>query len=348
MRSGTSPATVDRRLSVAPMMERTDRHFRYLLRLLAPRTLLYTEMITAPAIVRGDGARLLEFDALEHPVALQLGGSDPAELAEAAAAGAARGYDEINLNVGCPSTRVQSGRFGVCLMREPDLVADCVRAMRAAVAVPVTVKTRIGVDEDDDYAFLVRFVETVAAAGCATFIVHARKAWLHGVSPKENRTLPPLRYDRVGRLKADFPELEIVVNGGIASAEVALAQLAQVDGVMVGREAYRHPYFIAGLDRLVYGGAPPPSRAEAVRAYLAHVRAERARGTPAAALVRHLHGLYHGEPGATAWRRALSPGPATAGEDAERIIERALAAAEAHGLGGGGRRPKSTAAEAAR
>jgi tRNA-dihydrouridine synthase A len=331
------------------MMERTDRHFRYLLRLLAPRTLLYTEMITAPAIVRGDATRLLDFDPAEHPVALQLGGSDPAELAAAAAAGARRGYDEINLNVGCPSTRVQSGRFGVCLMREAGLVAEAVRAMRAAVAVPVTVKTRIGVDDDDDYAFLARFVETVAAAGCVTFIVHARKAWLHGVSPKENRTLPPLRYDRVARIKQDFPALEVVVNGGIGSADVALEQLARVDGVMIGREAYRQPYFIAELDRLVHGVATPlPSRADVVRAYLRYVRAERARGTHARALTRHLNGLYHGEPGAAAWRRALAPVAGGGDDEAERLLADALAAAESQGVAGGGRRPKSTVAEAAR
>ena len=333
---------LDRRLSVAPMMERTDRHFRYLVRLLAPRTLLYTEMVTAAAIVRGDAERLLQFDFAEHPVALQLGGSDPGELAAAARAGAERGYDEINLNVGCPSARVQAGRFGACLMREPGLVAECVSAMRAAVAVPVTVKTRIGVDDEDDYEFLARFIETVSAGGCDSFTVHARKAWLNGVSPKANRTLPPLRYERVAQLKRAFPALEIIVNGGITSAAQVREQLEHVDGVMIGREAYRHPFAMLELDRMVHGECGPrPTRAEIVHAYLPHFSRELERGTPAHHLTRHLVGLYQGEPGAARWRRTLG----------ERPTPDALAAAvqssQGAGFSGGGRRPKSDSAAAA-
>ncbi|RPI63030.1 MAG: tRNA dihydrouridine(20/20a) synthase DusA, partial [Lysobacterales bacterium] len=229
--------TTDRRLSVAPMMDRTDRHLRYLLRLLAPHARLYTEMITARALVRGDAERLLRFDAAEHPVALQLGGSEPGELAKAARLGEDAGYDEINLNVGCPSDRVQAGCFGAALMLEPKRVADCVRAMRAAVAVPVTVKTRLGVDHHDSYEFVRDFVGEVAAAGCATFIVHARKAWLSGLSPRENREIPPLDYARVHRLKRELPELTVVINGGFVTLEDSVAQLAQLDGVMIGRAA---------------------------------------------------------------------------------------------------------------
>jgi tRNA-dihydrouridine synthase A len=335
---------IDRRISVAPMMERTDRHFRYLLRLLAPRTLLYTEMVTAAAVVRGDAQRLLRYDPVEHPVALQLGGSDPGALAAAARMGAEHGYDEINLNIGCPSERVQSGRFGVCLMREPALVADCVAAMRTSVSVPVTVKTRIGVDHDDDYAFLARFVDTVAAAGCRSFVVHARKAWLHGVSPKANRTLPPLDYERVAALKRAFPELEIIVNGGITTVAQVRALLERVDGVMIGREAWRQPWLMAQLDRVVHGtNAHARSREDAAEAYLGHVTRELAGGVRASQLLRPLSGLYHGEPGAAQWRREL--GRRDADPDAQLdILARAIAAmAASQGCAGdaGGRRPKS-------
>ena len=291
------------------MMDRTDRHFRYLLRLLAPHARLYTEMITARALLHGDAPRLLEFDAAEHPVALQLGGSDPAELAAAARLGAEAGYDEVNLNVGCPSDRVQAGCFGAALMRTPHLVADCVAAMRAAVPIPVTVKTRLGVDEHDSYEFLCELVERVARAGCGTLIVHARKAWLKGLSPKENREIPPLDYARVHRLKADFPELRVVINGGLRSIDDCLAQLARVDGVMLGRAAVDDLALIASLDARAFGVAPQPLEA-AVDGYLGHVRRELARGTPLRSMTRHLFGLRAGRPGGRRWRRELTHLPA--------------------------------------
>jgi len=245
---------LDRRLAVAPMLDWTDRHFRWLVRRITRRTLLYTEMVTTGALLHGgDRERFLGFDEDEHPVALQLGGADPRELAACARLGAERGYDEINLNVGCPSDRVQSGRFGACLMAEPALVADCVKAMRDAIDVPVTVKHRIGIDERDSYHALCDFVGTVAAAGCDAFVVHARKAWLSGLSPKENRSVPPLRYDVVHRLKRDFPGLTIVLNGGIESLDAAQAQLAHVDGVMLGRAAYHDPWVLAEADEQIFG-----------------------------------------------------------------------------------------------
>ena len=303
----TRRESLSRRLSVAPMMDWSDRHFRHFLRILAPRALLYTEMIVAQAIMRGDRARLLDFDAAEHPVALQLGGSDPATLASAARIGAEWGYDEINLNVGCPSDRVQSATFGACLMARPALVADCVAAMRARVAIPVTVKCRIGIDAHDSYEFLETFIDTVAAAGCDTFIVHARKAILAGLSPRQNREIPPLQYDTVWRLKAARPTLTIVINGGIRSLELARAQWAAVDGVMIGREAYHNPYFFANLERAASPGASlPPEPAEVVARMRPYVEAERARGTRLHSIVRHMLGLYSGRPGARAWRRTLS------------------------------------------
>ena len=298
---------LDRRLSVAPMMDWTDRHCRYFLRLIAPRTLLYTEMIPTGAILLGQPERFLRFDRAEHPLALQLGGADPDELARCAETGAARGYDEINLNVGCPSDRVQNARFGACLMAEPDLVAMCVRAMRAAVTVPVTVKARVGIDRQESYDFLRRFVEAIAAAGCRTVILHARNAWLSGLSPKENREIPPLRYELVHRVKGDFPELEIISNGGIRSLEQARAQLARVDGVMIGREAYQNPYVLAEWEHALLGGAAPaPSRFEVVERLLPYVERELAAGTPLRAITRHVLGLFNGLPGARAWRRRLS------------------------------------------
>ncbi|HEY8521807.1 MAG TPA: tRNA dihydrouridine(20/20a) synthase DusA [Gammaproteobacteria bacterium] len=305
-------------LCVAPMMERTDRHCRYFLRLLAPHARLYTEMVTAQAVLRGDRRRLLAFHPAEHPVALQLGGSKPAELAAAARAGEAEGYDEINLNVGCPSDRVQAGCFGAALMLEPQRVADCVAAMRAAVRVPVTVKTRLGVDDRDSYEYLAAFVAGLAAAGCRTVIVHARKAWLKGLSPKENREIPPLDYARVHRLKRDFPELEVIINGGLRDAASAAAQLAHVDGVMLGRAAYDDPWLMRELDERLFGACPecaasgrsrPAMRARAAEAYLAYVADELAAGTPLKAMTRHVMGLYAGRPGARRWRRALGALP---------------------------------------
>jgi tRNA-dihydrouridine synthase A len=295
------------RLSAAPMMDWSDRHFRHFLRVLAPRALLYTEMVVAQAILRGDRARLLDFDAAEHPVALQLGGSDPKTLAMAARIGAEWGYDEINLNVGCPSDRVQNASFGACLMARPALVAECIAAMRQAVTVPVTVKCRIGIDADDSFEFLETFIDTVAATGADTFIVHARKAILAGLSPKENREIPPLRYDTVWRLKAARPALTIVINGGLRSVAAVREQWRHVDGVMIGREAYHNPYFFAALDRELAPGAPePPGPREVVGRMRGYVEAELARGTRLHSIARHMLGLYAGRVGARAWRRTLS------------------------------------------
>ena len=298
---------LDRRLAVAPMMDWTDRHERYFLRLIARRTLLYTEMVTTGAILFGDRTRFLAFDSAEHPVALQLGGSEPGALAAAARAGQAFGYDEINLNVGCPSDRVQNGRFGACLMATPALVARAVRAMNDAVALPVTVKTRIGIDEQDSYGFLADFVGQVAEAGCSTFVVHARKAWLTGLSPKENRRVPPLDYGRVHRLKTDFPDLEIIVNGGIKTAAQAAAQLARVDGVMVGRAAYQDPFCLALMEQVLFDDPRPvTSRHEIIARFIPYVERQRRAGVPLTSMTRHILGLFNGMPGARAWRRHLS------------------------------------------
>ena len=298
------PAWSDHRLAVAPMMERTDRHCRYFLRLLAPHAWLYTEMITARALLHGARERLLAFHPAEHPIAVQLGGGAPAELASAAQLATSAGYDEINLNVGCPSGRVQAGCFGAALMANPALVAECVQAMRDASGLPVTVKTRLGIDDLDSYSHLCEFVAAVAAAGCRTVFVHARKAWLSGLSPKENRDIPPLDYKRVHRLKQDFPELEIVINGGLSAVDTATAQLEHVDGVMLGRAVYRDPYLFAALDAQLFGGVLP-SRAAVLEAMLRYAASEVAKGTPLRAITRHLMGLYAGLPGARGWRRTL-------------------------------------------
>jgi tRNA-dihydrouridine synthase A len=313
---------LDRRLSIAPMMDRTDRHCRYFLRLITRRALLYTEMIPTGAILQGLRARALRFDPAEHPVALQLGGADPDELARAAEFGEAAGYDEINLNVGCPSDRVQSARFGACLMAEPELVAASVRAMREAVGVPVTVKTRIGIDQQDSYDFLRGFVEAVAAAGCGTIIVHARKAWLSGLSPKENREIPPLRYELVHRLKQDFPELEVILNGGLRTPERARSELAHLDGVMLGREAYQNPFALAAWERELYDSDEPlPERAEIVQHLLPYVERELAEGTPLRAITRHILGLFNGQPGARSWRRHLSEAANRPGAGPEVLLQ---------------------------
>lgn len=287
------------------MMDWTDRHCRYFHRLLAPHARLYTEMVTSAALVRGERVHLLAYNAEEHPVALQLGGADPVELAMAARHGAEAGYDEINLNVGCPSDRVQSGRFGACLMREPELVAECVRAMREAVAVPVTVKCRIGVDGQDDDADLFAFAARMADAGVRVLIVHARKAWLQGLSPKQNREVPPLNYQRVYRLKQEFPELVVVINGGIDGLPAVEEHLRHVDGVMLGRLAYHDPHALARIDAALFGGAPPV-RDVVLRQMRAYIEAERVRGVRLASITRHVLGLYHGEPGGKAFRRVLS------------------------------------------
>ncbi|HEX7328833.1 MAG TPA: tRNA dihydrouridine(20/20a) synthase DusA [Casimicrobiaceae bacterium] len=321
-------AFADHRLSVAPMMDWTDRHCRYFLRLVSRHVRLYTEMITAPALVHGDVPRHLDFDPAEHPVALQLGGSDPAALAHAARLGERWGYDEINLNCGCPSERVQTGSFGACLMANPALVADCVKAMRDAVAVPVTVKHRIGLDHDERYSFVRDFVGTVAAAGCEVFIVHARTAVLKGLSPKENREVPPLRYDVVARLKRDFPALTIVINGGFARWDAIEDELRRVDGVMLGRVAYHDPYFLAEADRRIFGDAAPArSRAAIVGALADYARREARRGTPLRAITRHVLGLYHSAPGGRHFRRILSDAAKLAGGDAT-LFDEALRAVE--------------------
>jgi len=309
---------LDRRICVAPMMDYTDRHCRYLMRLLSPGALLYTEMVTAQALAHGDVERLLGFDASEHPLALQLGGSDPELLARAARLGVERGYDEINLNVGCPSDRVQSGRFGACLMAEPGLVADCVRAMREAVDVPVTVKCRIGIDDRDDYSFLEEFVDAVSAAGVSVFIVHARKAFLSGLSPKENREIPPLRYEVAARLKCARPGLRIILNGGLRSLEDVRQWLPQFDGVMIGRQAYQDPYLLAELHREFIDPAwVPPQRYEVVLAYADYVERMLRLGHRLPLLLRPAMGLYAGFPGARSWRRFLSEQGTRSGASAE-------------------------------
>lgn len=302
-------AELNKILSVAPMMDWTDRYCRAFHRLLTRRALLYSEMVPVGAILYGERARFLDFDAVERPLALQLGGSEPAALAKAAAIAADWGYDEINLNCGCPSDRVQQGRFGACLMAEPALVRDCLATMRAAVSIPVTVKCRIGIDEQEDYADLLRFVDCVAESGCDTFIVHARKAWLKGLSPKENREIPPLRHDLVRRLKAERPGLRIHLNGGLTSLEQAAAALDWADGVMLGRAAYQDPWLLAEVDRRLYG-APPllADRAQAVEALCELAARHCARGLPLKWLGRHTLGLMNGLPGARAWRRTLSEG----------------------------------------
>ena len=302
------PAISPWRLSVAPMIDWTDKHCRYLHRLLTQKTRLYTEMVTTGGLLHGGERRHLRMDACEHPVGLQLGGSEPADLARCAAIGQRWGYDEINLNCGCPSERVQRGAFGACLMAEPRLVADCVKAMADAVDLPVTVKHRIGIDREESYAFVRDFVGTVAEAGCGVFIVHARNAWLKGLSPKENREIPPLRYEMVYRLKQEFPQLTIVLNGGVTSDEQIAAHLQQVDGVMLGREAYHHPWIMTAWDQRFLGGGPCPlSQDEVEAAMVAYMQRELAEdGTPWSAIARHMLGLHHGRRGARLWRQVWS------------------------------------------
>jgi tRNA-dihydrouridine synthase A len=318
---------IDRRFSVAPMMECTDRFYRFFARLLTRRALLYTEMITTGAALHGERERVLGFDAFEHPVALQLGGSDPAAMAECARLAQDLGYDEVNINCGCPSDRVQAGRFGACLMAEPDTVAACVAAMRRAASIPVTVKTRIGIDARDSYEHLADFVRRVADAGCTVFAIHARKAWLQGLSPKENREIPPLNYETVYRLKADFPALTIVLNGGMKSLDEAVPQIGagKLDGVMIGRAAYDTPYMLAEVDRRIFGDVrPAQTRAEAVRAYLPFVERMRAAGVPLGPIAKPIIPLFHGQPGGRLWRRHLSERVHRAGAGPE-VLEGGLA-----------------------
>lgn len=319
-------------LSVAPMMDWTDRHERFFLRQISRHVRLYTEMVTTGAILHGDRTRLLAFDSAEHPVALQLGGSEPEALAECAKIGADFGYDEINLNVGCPSDRVQSGRFGACLMAEPELVARGVAAMRDAVDIPVTVKHRIAIDDQPEWDTLIGFVDAVAAAGCARVIVHARKAWLEGLSPRENREVPPLHYDLVYRLKTERPDLHVTINGGIETLDETAAHLAHVDGVMLGRAAYQNPYVLAEADRRFFDtDAPVRSRHDVIDAFAVYVEREFAAGTPLIAMTRHILGLFNGLPGARAWRRCLSenaPGFEGTAAEAGALVRSAAALVE--------------------
>jgi tRNA-dihydrouridine synthase A len=324
------------RFSVAPMMDWTDRHCRVFHRLLTRRARLYTEMLTTPAIIHGDRARLLGFDPSEHPVALQLGGSDPRELAEAVRIGGGFGYDEVNLNVGCPSDRVKEGRFGACLMAEPALVAECVAAMKRAATIPVTVKCRIGIDDQDPEVSLDHLARAVVAAGADALIVHARKAWLSGLSPKENRDIPPLDYDRVYRLKRAMPDVPIIINGGIASVAEAKAHLAYVDGVMLGRAAYQEPWRLLSVDADIFGEALPfASMKDVFEAMTPYIERELAKGTRLHAITRHFVGAYHAVPGARAFRRHLAEHGVKPGagidvlRDAVDLVERCAAAAMA-------------------
>ncbi|MDH5764959.1 MAG: tRNA dihydrouridine(20/20a) synthase DusA [Gammaproteobacteria bacterium] len=299
--------SLNRIFSIAPMLDWTDRHERYFLRLITKKALLYTEMVTTGAILHGDSERFLRFHEAEHPIALQLGGSDPIALAQSASIGEQFGYDEINLNVGCPSERVKSGSFGACLMAEPGLVAELVNAMQSVVGIPVTVKHRIGIDDHDSWDELCEFVEKIAACGCLVFIVHARKAWLKGLSPKQNREVPPLKYEVVYQLKNKYPHLSFVINGGIRSIEESKNHLQYVDGVMMGREAYHNPYILRDVDRFLYGEVEiAKSRQEIFNEFLPYVESELMAGTKLHAMTRHIMGLFLGVPGARAWRRYLS------------------------------------------
>lgn len=309
------------------MMDYTDRHFRYFLRLLSKHTLLYTEMITTGAIIHGNRDKLLGYDQSEHPLALQLGGSNPEELAQCAKIAEEWGYDEVNLNVGCPSDRVQSGMFGLCLMAKPQLVADCVKAMKDQVSIPVTVKTRIGYDHNDSYQELSAFIQTLINAKVDQVIIHARKGWLKGLSPKENREIPPLQYDVVYRVKQDFPTLNIGINGGILSLEHAKVHLEQVDHVMIGRAAYHNPYILAEVDSLFHGAAKPASsRHEIIQAFLPYVEQQLAQGERIQSLTRHILGLFHGEANARLWRRMLSDTAYLKQHPGTDAIENALSA----------------------
>lgn len=297
--------SVSKIISIAPMMGWTDRHARYFLRLISPHALLYTEMITANALIHGDYKRFLKFHSSEHPIALQLGGSEPHKLKRAAKLGEEFGFDEINLNVGCPSDRVKSGRFGACLMREPLLVAECIASMNQNVTIPVTVKCRIGVDEWDSYDWLCQFIQTVSQVHCTKFIIHARKAWLNGLSPKENREIPPLRYEIVRQLKKDFPHLSIILNGGIKTLETILEQLQYVDGVMIGREAYTNPYFLVQIEEALFS-SPRVSRVKIIENFIPYLEEELKNNTKLSNITRHILGLFQGEPKSRQWRRYLS------------------------------------------
>jgi tRNA-dihydrouridine synthase A len=315
--------------AVAPMMDWTDRHCRFFHRQISHHAQVYTEMVTANAVIFGDREKLLGFDTDEQPIILQLGGSDPVRLAEASKIGAGYGYAEINLNVGCPSDRVQEGRFGACLMAEPQVVADCVAAMKQAVDIPITVKCRIGIDDQDEEQGLQTFVEAVSKAGCETFVVHARKAWLKGLSPKENREIPPLNYDRVHRLKKSFPQLNIILNGGLETMAQGLAHLQNLDGMMLGRSAYHMPWVLAEVDEKIYGATNPcATRRDAVTAMLPYIEEQLAQGLYLHRITRHMLGLYHSQPGGRMWRQIISTESCKPGADAS-VILRALDVVEA-------------------
>ena len=313
---------LDRRFSIAPMLDWTDRHCRYWLRLIFPNALLYSEMVTTQALIYGDTNRLIAFDPFEKPLALQLGGNDRQAMARCAKIAQAYGYDEVNINVGCPSDRVQSGLFGACLMAKPKLVADCVAAMQDAVDIPVTVKTRIGIDDMEGYEPLHRFVYHIVEAGCQTVIVHARKAWLQGLSPRENREIPPLHYDYVYKLKQAYPEQEIVVNGGIKDAADVSKHLEHVDGTMVGRVAYQNPYALIDVEKAVFNSAKEmPDRAKIVESYLSYINKQLAKGIYLKHMTRHMFGLFQGMPGAKLWRRYLTEHAVKAGADSSVVVE---------------------------
>ena len=298
---------INRKLSIAPMMDHTDRHFRYFMRIISPHALLYTEMITTGALIHGDRQRFLEHHADEYPLAIQLGGSDADDLVTCAVIAEEAGYDEVNLNVGCPSDRVQSGRFGACLMAEPELVAEGVAKMSQRVDIPVTVKTRIGIDDKDSYEELTAFIDCVKQAGCNTFIIHARKAWLNGLSPKENREVPPLQYETVYQLKKDFPELEFVINGGFTTQDAIMEQYEHTDGVMIGRAAYQNPYLLAELEQVLFGTETPlPSRNEIMERFMDYIQQNLDTGVYLGHMTRHILGLFLGQPGARAYRRYIS------------------------------------------
>lgn len=312
-------------ISIAPMMDWSDRHYRFFMRLITKRALLYTEMITTGAIIHGDRDRFLKFNHEEHPVAIQLGGSDPDQLARCSTIATEYGYDEINLNVGCPSDRVQSGRFGACLMAEPDLVAECVAAMKKETHLPVTVKTRLGIDDRDSFEELCGFISKVSDSGCKTFILHARKAWLNGLSPKENREIPPLKYDRVYQIKQDFSDLEIMINGGIKNIPEIDNHLENIDGVMIGREAYHNPYFLAEVDQHFYKEKTRLlSRSEVIDEFIKYADQQIQQGVHIKHMTRHILGLFQGQPGAKKWRRYLSENAYKPGASSD-VIKQALA-----------------------
>ena len=316
--------TLNRRFTLAPMMDWSDRHCRMFWRSLTKEALLYTEMVTAPALINGDHHKLLRYHSAEHPIALQVGGSDPQQLAQAAKLAEQWQYDEINLNCGCPSDRVQQGTFGACLMAHPQRVADCIKAMQDAASIPVTVKHRIGIDDQEDYPHMLEFVETIAATGCKTFIVHARKAWLKGLSPKENRDIPPLRYELVYQLKKERPDLEIIINGGIDALEDCHTHLQHVDGVMLGRSAYHNPYLLASVDQQFYGSQKMLlNREEVFQDYLPYIVTELANGTRLSHISRHILGLFHGVPGGKHFRRVISEQANKPGAGVE-VLYRAL------------------------